>query len=689
MFVNKVFPHLFLLIMLASCTAAPQPQVQMEITPISTPVVEKPATPAPLPALQPQALAMEQIAFYSDRAGNPDIYLMNLETGMTLRLTDHPAYDDSPAISPDGNRIVFLSARNDPNPSPPDLLYDIYVINADGTGLQQLSNTSAAEDHPAWSPDGQSILFDADYDGDGYYEIYSMPVDGGTPRRLTNNRANDQFADWSPDGSRITFASDRNGNWDILTMNVDGTGEVQLTSSPDFELFPAWSPDGSRIAFTGLVPNSRNTDIFVMNADGSVLSQLTDSPGFDENPAWSPDGSRIAFQTRRDGNFEIYTMLADGSDPQPFDPQTSDELWPSWSVQPAPRLDVQLIFDKSPQNFNIRETFQPVLMDLDADGDLDAFFANPMQNPATIWLNDGTGIFSDTGQQLTSYGHGAALADFDWDGDPDAFVVCHQFSNPSRVYLNDGMGIFTDSRQVFDDASQSAVEANLLDLNMDGNWDVHVVYYDPSGMPDRVYLNDGKANLTDSGLRLDEEVIAWADLDGDSDVDYFAKRQGSGYAVMLNDGTGNFSPGWELADAQATVGGIALADFDGDGDKDALVANGFRSSGGQPSRLFWNDGAGNFSDSGQVLNATQGAELAVGDLDGDGSPDVFVSNMDQPNEIWLNRGGWLLDSGLRLGEKTDMSGKASLGDVDGDGDTDVIVGRFRGGAEIWINWLVP
>jgi Tol biopolymer transport system component len=663
--------------------------MQVDDTPTPMAEVEITATPEPIADPLPRTGGAELMAFYSNRAGNIDIYLMNLDSGMTLRLTDHPADDDSPAISPDGSCVVFLSARNDPNPSPPNLLYDIFIIGADGSGLQQLTDTSAAEDHPAWSPDGQSILFDADYDGDGYYEIYSMDATGGNPQRLTNNSANEQFADWSPDGSRIAFASDRNGNWDIFSMNADGTGEVQLTSSADYEVFPAWSPDGSRIAFTGLVPNSRDTDVYVMNADGTGLRQLTETRGFDESPTWSPDGSRIAFQTRRDGNFEIYTMMADGSDPQPFDPQTSGELWPSWSVQAAPRLDVQLVFEKSPQNFYLRETFQPVLIDLDTDGDLDAFFANPMQNPATVWLNDGSGTFSDTGQQLTSYGHGVALADFDWDGDPDAFVVCHQFSNPSRVYLNDGTGTFTDSGQVFDDAGQSAVEANLLDLNMDGNWDVHVVYFDPSGIPDRVYLNDGKANFTDSGLRLDEEVIAWADLDGDSDVDYFAKRQGTGYAVMLNDGSGNFSPGWEMTDALATVGGIALADFDGDGDKDVLVANGFRSSGAQPSRLFWNDGTGNFSNSGQVLNATLGAELTVGDLDSDGRPDVFVSNMDLPNEIWLNRGGWLLDSGLRLGEKTDMSGKASPGDVDGDGDTDVIVGRFRGGAEIWINQSVP
>ena len=173
--------------------------------------------------------------------------------------------------------------------------------------------------------------------------------------------------------------------------------------------------------------------------------------------------------------------------------------------------------------------------------------------------------------------------------------------------------------------------------------------------------------------------------DGDGDIDYFGKRPGSGYIVQLNDGNGNFSAGWEMEDAQATVGGIALADFDVDGDLDALVTNGFRETGSFPSRLFWNDGNGQFTDSGQIMNESLGAELAVGDLDLDGDLDVFVANMDQPNEVWLYENGGFVDSGLRLGENTDMSGKATLGDLDGDGDLDIIVGRFRGGAEVWFN----
>lgn len=851
--------------LVAACRSQPVepstlPTVASSPLPLPT-ATDLPFLPTDTPTLEPESGsgAPGLLAFYSDRDGNPEIYVMNADGSGLARLTNDPGFDDSPALSPDGRQIAFLTARHDPNPKFPDLKYELYVMDVDGSNLLRLTTTDGAEDHPAWSPNGKWISFDADYDGDGFYEIYSVQPDGSNLNRLTSGSYNDQFADWSPDGKQIAFSSDRNGNWDIFVMNVDGSNQRAITHSPNWELFPAWSPDGSRIAFNGLAPRSRNTDVYVMNQDGSEVRQLTSTTRFDENPVWSPDGRLIAFQTERDGNFELYSMNADGSNPRPLNAHPSEELWPSWgtvkvrqtilvifgnnfireiytTIRPlfeqagytvvvasrqiapmsskdgalkvipdllledvnvvgydaivfscdndisfgsakeeanriihealeqgkivaaicaAPRvlgdagvvegvhvtgepsatcallqsshraictnkeveqdgliitakdrssrtgfalkvlaaLESQavptpaplLTLVKSTQAFGSPETFQAGLDDLDGDGDLDAVYANPMRNHAAVWLNNGDGTFTDTGQQLTQYGHGVGLADFDGDDDLDAVIVCHQFVTPSRVYLNDGTGNFSDHEQDLGDKNISAADVNLLDINGDGYIDIHVMYYAPSGLPDKVYLNDGRANFHDSGLSLDEEIIAWGDLDGDGDADYFGKRPGSEYVVQINDGSGNFTIGWRMEDAQASVGGIVLADFDADGDLDALVANGFRQTGSFPTHLFWNDGHGQFSDSGLVLNETMGAELAAGDLDQDGDLDVFVSNMDLPNEVWLYHNGQLVDSGLRLGENTDMSGKATLGDLDGDGDLDVIVGRFRNGAEIWFN----
>jgi Tol biopolymer transport system component len=370
-------------------------------------------------------------------------------------------------------------------------------------------------------------------------------------------------------------------------------------------------------------------------------------------------------------------IIATPTKPLPIPTQTA--------IKPPSEVPVPALFERSEQELGMRETVQAALGDLDGDGDLDTVFANPMRSKSEVWLNDGSGWLENTGQELTQYGHGVELADLDEDGDLDAFIVCHQFTTGSKIYLNDGNGVLTENGQSLGDAELSGVEIHLIDVNKDGHVDAHVAYYNPAGAPDQVYLNDGTAQFRDSGLSLEEDTIAWGDLDRDGDMDYFGKRVGKGYVVQLNNGSGDFLEGWQIKDEQATIGAVALADFDQDGDLDALVTNGHRTTGTFPSRLFWNNGDGTFTDSQQQLNDTSGAELAVGDLDLDGDLDVIVANMDRPNEVWLNNNGHLYDSGLRLGEPSELSGRATLGDLDGDGDLDLVMGRFQGGGEIWFN----
>ncbi len=620
------------------------------------------------------------LTFYSNRDGNPEIYIQNGVNKEITRLTYDPSVDDSPALSPDGNQVVFLSARNDPNPHFPNLKYEIYLINSDGSNLRRLTYTEETEDHPAWSPDGEWIVFDADYDNDSFFEIYKIRSDGSSLIRLTTNQANDQFADWSPDGEKIAFASDRNGGWDLFVMNTDGSDQQSITSETTWELFPAWSPDGNQISFTGLIPNSRNTDVFLIDSNGENLRQLTNYSGFDENPAWTPDGTQITFQTTRNLNFSLYTMNLDGSDQTTLLEGNADFLWPSWG--PVPPL---ISFIVSGQELGIRETFQTALGDLDGDGDLDAVFANPMQNYSQVWFNDGSGTFINSGQQLTQFGHGVGLADFDQDGDLDIMISCHQGILPSKIYFNDGTGQFIESDQELETTRYSGVDVNLIDLNDDGHIDAHIVYYSRSGVPDKIYYGDGTGYFEDSGLSLDEDFLVWGDIDGDKDIDAIGKIWGQGLVVLINQGKGNLQSKLIIENSQTTIGDIALADFDKDDDLDAFVCNGFRDTGSYPCQLFWNDGNGNFSDSGLILPSTMGAYIAVGDLDLDGDLDVVITNMDQLNQIWLYENNQFVDSGLCLGAEAEMSGRPTLGDIDGDGDLDLIIGRFRGGAQIWFN----
>lgn len=373
---------------------------------------------------------------------------------------------------------------------------------------------------------------------------------------------------------------------------------------------------------------------------------------------------------------------------------------PTPTPSPTPTSVPLLSLEQLPQPFGQTDTPQVGLGDLDGDGDLDAVFPNMGDTASQIWVNDGTGNFSDSGQVLTKQGHGVGVGDLDGDGDLDIIMTCAHYDpgggwrkKPSRVYLNEGRGTFQDSGQDIGDTELSGTGLQLIDLEGDGDLDAHIIYYEPEGMADKVYVNDGTGQFRDSGLSLTEDVFAWGDLDADGDVDLMAKIFGQGYRVRLNDGSGRLEIGWELEDSETMRGEIALADFDQDGDLDALIANGSSSEGSAPTRLLWNDGGvqggtlGQFTDSVQQLHETSAAKFGVGDLDRDGDLDVFVSNESLPNEVWLNDGsGRFIDSGLRLAVSGHwLTTHPSLGDLDGDGDLDVVVAGFGDKVEVWIN----
>src|SRR3989440_205169 len=202
-----------------------------------------------------------QIAFLSNREGYYEIYAINADGSGQVDLTNNPATDWEIAWSPDGSKIAFTSSR--------DRNWEIYVMNADGSGQVNLTNNSAPDYLPAWSPDGQKIAFASERDGNG--EIYVMNADGSGLVNLTDNPAVDNAgAAWSPDGSKIVFYTNRDGNYEIYAVNVDGSGSTRLTNDPAYDVSPAWSPDGSHIAF-----ESTRGGIYVMNADGSAVVGLT------------------------------------------------------------------------------------------------------------------------------------------------------------------------------------------------------------------------------------------------------------------------------------------------------------------------------------------------------------------------------------------------------------------------------
>jgi hypothetical protein len=287
------------------------------------------------------------------------------------------------------------------------------------------------------------------------------------------------------------------------------------------------------------------------------------------------------------------------------------------------------------------------LGDLNGDGYLDAFVANVHTpndkngQPNTVWFNDGTGNFSDSGQRLGNFASSdVKLIDLEKDGDLDAVVAnLHNYDDlsvgqPDEIWINNGKGVFT-LKQLIGNHISGTVDA--VDVNNDGYIDLcfGTQYGDA---PDELWFGSDSGYLTKSikfFVRSGKSCFCrFADFNGDKIPDMIFSDDSKPFRVLLNDGKANFT---EITGNLGNdfSGNFDVGDINNDGDLDVIVAKG-RYNEARTSKIYLNNGKGVFSESTIELGTYKSSGAKLADFDKDGDLDAYIVNRNSNDMIWFN-----------------------------------------------------
>ena len=220
------------------------------------------------------------IVYSSETGGNDDVYLVRLDDGEPIRLTDGLEKEFDPDLSPDGSSIAYRR-----NPEQGSDTADIWVMDLNGGTKRNLTNSPELSNWaPAWTPDGR-IVFSSMRGGTGALELWSMTADGGDLRQVSNWWC--EYPDVSPDGSEFVCAEAVGSRYDIVIIDDEG-GRRSVTTTPVTEFGPTWSPDGQWIVFSR--DTGEHWELFRIHPDGSGEELIAPEGVF---ATWDPDGHLV------------------------------------------------------------------------------------------------------------------------------------------------------------------------------------------------------------------------------------------------------------------------------------------------------------------------------------------------------------------------------------------------------------
>ena len=220
----------------------------------------------------------DRLAYVSFENKKPVVYVQTLATRQRIAVANFRGSNSAPAWSPDGKKLAIVLSLMGGS--------QMFLVNADGSGLQRLSQSSGIDTEPSFSADGRSIIFTSDRGGTP--QIYRMAVTGrpsGTAERLTFEGSYNVSPHYSPDGKSFVFVHGNGSKFNVATQNL-ATGQVQLLTNSQFDESPSFAPNGKIILYATEI---RGRGILsAVSSDGKTTQQLSTQAGDIREPAWGP-----------------------------------------------------------------------------------------------------------------------------------------------------------------------------------------------------------------------------------------------------------------------------------------------------------------------------------------------------------------------------------------------------------------
>ena len=215
-----------------------------------------------------------KIAYVSFEKKKPIIFVQSL-SGQRTVLANFKGNNSAPAWAPDGNKLAIVLTYGANS--------QVYTINVDGSGLQQITKSSAIDTEPTWSNDGQWIYFSSDRGGKP--QIYKVSSSGGEPQRVTFEGSYNVSPRFSPDGKSLAMIRNDGGKFRVALQDL-ASGQVQILSEGSQDESPSFAPNGRLLLYA--TRTGGHGALAAVSADGRVKQSLNESGGDIREPAWGP-----------------------------------------------------------------------------------------------------------------------------------------------------------------------------------------------------------------------------------------------------------------------------------------------------------------------------------------------------------------------------------------------------------------